>query len=255
MLGGFLVLALAVACDWSLSVIVADAAAAAGSSDTQGTTALASPVNPLLGLPSNGLLSGVAQAVGGAVDGGAQKVGAAPVGPVLTPATSTVQSVAPSVPHPVAAAVPWPNVTPGTAATAVPTPSSSPSSSTTTTIAGNPARSSSPVDVAGAIAGKNVASWGAAHLTGTTGRGPSALSVPTGTPGDPVPKSPVPGVPTLFSLLALAGATGSPAHGHGSSEGMPPMSALLPLLVGGLAPFGGGRHARWLFDARGPPPG
>jgi hypothetical protein len=245
-----------VACAWSLSVLMADAAAAAGSSDATGP-ALASPLSPLLGA-ANGPLSEAAQAVGGAVDGGAQTVGAAPVGPELMPVTSTVQSVASSVPRSGPAVLPGPGVTPGMVApttTTSTTPTLSSSSSVSTAHAGKPARSPSPAGAAGSGTGETFTTWGAGHHTGSTGPGPSTLSKPSGTPAEPVPKRPVPGVPTLFSLLATAGATGSPFHGHGSSEGMPPVSALLPLLVGGCAPLGGGRHARWLFDARGPPPG
>jgi len=238
---------------WSLSVLLADtdAASAAGSGEAAGTTAPASPLSPLLS-PANGLLTGAAQVVGGPVDNGAQAVGATPVGPVLTLVTPTVQSVHSSVPRSVPAVPPRLGVTPWTVGTTITTTTTT---TTTTTIPDSPAGSPSRAGAADSTAGETVMSGGAGRHAGVTGHAPSTLSTPTGTPAQPAPKRPVPGVPTLFSLLATAGTTGSPSHGHGSSEGMPPVSALLPLLVGGLTPLGGRRHARWLFDARGPPPG
>jgi hypothetical protein len=228
-----------------LSAVVTNpgGAAAAGDDDSAGTVAPATSLNPLLS-PGNGLTSGPAQVVGGAVDGGAQVVGATLVGPALTPLLSSLHSVGSSVPPSDLAVVPGIGVTQGVFGT-----------TTTTTFAGAPPGSRSQGGAAGSIASHPVMSVGAGPLAGLTRPSPFTASMPPGAPARRGPERRVPGVPTLFSLLATAGTTGSPSFGHGSSEGMPPMSALLPLLAGGRAPFGRNRHAAWLFDARGPPPG
>ncbi len=216
-------------------------AAAAASGDAAGNNPATPSLSPLVGPPA-GILSGAAQVVGGAINRGAQVIVVTPVAPVLTPLPSSPQSVRSSIPLLVPPGSPGLGVAPGTGGT-----------STITTVAGTPAAGATP---AAAPAGESWTLGGARFRAGLTD---SSASVPRSTlterPVTPAPKRPMPWRPTPFSLLATAGTTGSPSHGPGSSEGMSSMSALLPLLVGGLTPLGGGRHARWLFDARGPPPG